>query len=209
MRFFVNGARYRRDPMLRHVAGKFLNYAEWVRASILVTVSALIVIGVGLGILSVTGRASTSVPTTSTTRPRLSPLAVEIDQLAVDWAAGAGNPDPESVTWAVCPLGGDTAFCPPGQPQYQLEISAGGGPDFSIYAAGSGGRLPQAPFVTVSVDPSNWSFLGFALSPTFQPFPPFLRSETDSLAGIPPISRSAVKRRFHVKCQIGDASGIC
>jgi hypothetical protein len=34
-------------------------------------------------------------------------------------------------------------------------------------------------------------------------------SERDSLAGIPPISGSAFKSRFHIKCQIGDASGIC
>jgi hypothetical protein len=134
-------------------------------------------------------------------RPGLSPLATEIDQLAVDWAAGAGNPDPESVTWATCPLGGDTALCPPGQPQYLLEISAGGGPDFSIYAAAAqfGGTPPQAPFVTLSVNPSNWNDEGFDLNRTFQPFPSFLRCETDSLAGIPPISRSTFKSRFHIK----------
>jgi hypothetical protein len=161
-------------------------------------VVSLVIVGLALGNHAV----SHSAPPRPAAR---SPLAVEIDQFAVDFAADAGNTDPGSVTWGACPAGGDAAnpgLCQPGSPlTYVLAITGGAGGDFYIYAAGAqfGGTPPHAPFVVTFFSPSTWDVGDLSLSPTPVDLSSLGSVETDSLAGIPPISTSAFQAKYHIK----------
>jgi hypothetical protein len=130
-------------------------------------------------------------PTTSV------PAIPAVDQFAVDWSAGDGNPTPTTLVWGVC--GPSTAnFCNPGGHVAGthldvLEISGGSG---FILGPGAEDPTARAPYLVVVIDSATWEVLEISYGGAENLSQSLSTPETDSLTGISPISPSAFHQRY-------------
>ena len=152
-----------------------------------VTAALLAVIGIAVGVMSaVWAPAPVS---------HLSRLAQEIDQFAVDMAAGVGNPTPARVTWVTTTatagadfLNGAAHPSSGGPPVYVLEVEGG---TFTWVGSHDMEENPTGPVLYLELTQGAWDVQGMGVgSPGLAPIG--LRQlgtpETDSLAGLKPMT---------------------
>jgi hypothetical protein len=154
-------------------------------------VSALLAV-IGLGVAAEAAVGVHSAPRSA--------LAMEIDQYAVDFAAAEGDPTPVQVTWVATRnaeandvlghSGGDATLV------YALEITGQFLPNSFSVAAGS--KLSGGTDLQLVVQRSGFVASTIGLSDTLPSLSSLGSPETDSLAGLSPITGAAFSAEFHL-----------
>ena len=147
----------------------------------------------------------------SPTRHARSTIAAQVDQFAVIMAAGSGDSTPTKVTWVKTTLGpasrviSDTGLHGAARsiPVYAMEISG----HFSLRSVEG---QPTGTDLWVVLARSNWETIGSGLMKTTPSMRALGSVETDSLAGISPISMTAWRTEYHLSVTgCGEGQGGC